>query len=1778
MAKKCPNRSHPDFKSLIDKYGESVAYLLYDLNGYEIPEPTEVNKLIKIANTIDPNINSILNSEDPRMTDFVLETLKKNYPDVKIFNSKGEFKAYVERYKRHLNDGNIKALGNAFRDAIFVDPSGPVQEIHIHEHSHLYWNALGTDNKIKNKIIDFLRQEGIYESDIEEEAVRMITVSGMDIAEIKFKGTVLEKFLELLKEFWAEVKNVFGAENLTDLNYLLAKEVWNNKKKFNQASFTNNYIMNMTVNPYNIFYDDSDHSYHHGDNTFYSVTRSLSLISTFNPDLAANIAWNSHIATMKKAKTPISEHISEKNKFIQTLKDRWIRQAEIGTATHSISQAIIEGKSFENIKNIVVNKEKGTKISDYFEPDILVKTHDVIKNFIDKQKKAGWQIRSEVLLGSLEHRMAGTADVVLEKDGDVRILDFKTHFKEDKSDKFYGKTFKNILTNVSDTKENRYRLQTNIYANMYEMQEDVDVRQTIILPFVYDMNEENMVSVFEEKKVVEHNRSKRGSLKKDKNREEAYELMNYTKKHLELQAKLKEKRNISQDLKKNEETPLKLIKEEADYITLIESVTGKSLEDITGDDLSFITQDGFLYLSEYLLNNLGYSKDHLFGKNAMPIDDFVNIVLGIRGGSAGINVEDYVPRSEKTEQKELEQFSEGDPIQLLKLNKILNEWDTMAHFASLSTNDLIKMYSQIQAFQISKASNIKAFLSSEIFNRMAAEKLVDYAKNPSPYINHMVLLLGRMLKSDNALFNDFDSLNVIDSKWLRNPMLVNNKNILLQSFMKDMMASHVTIVEKTVVTRAKMQALVKDTMLDNVKIDWKDRKPLSHQDFESIMYKDKFGMKRMMLPSEAREELEKKYGKDKSKDSRPYRMANYLSLYYNILSQNDPRIKEEFEYAYSLRDSWGNTDRKYFGPILSPIREMDIFEFKSKFKDTIKFYNPYKIIHAYNLLKKGAYDYVEINGVPLYDIKQEIYSDMIDANDRGDTKTFDRLLKHLETQNENASNLYIRSSKQSKKIKVKNLQSSKITLVSANSNAAIQEHMASFLEAKHMEKMLPIANFTKNLYSEIIKKRGTSGSRVAADAIDFIDQIVDAKIFHDIDDFMYHSLAREKTATIIEFITGWMTKTYLAFSIAGNVNNRITGINQNWMWHPSIMAMSNKRMVKYLTEYAVQGLGGKKADKYSNIGYRKLANIMKNYNISSITQDANFAQIQEYFDKLDQFAFLPLEYAEMKNQGTLLRGIMTDAEIRAYNTQGHPLMVYKDEILDPDMDLSKMDAFKKDQFKFKLSRAKQHPDAFSMDRVLHIKSAIAEVHGFYGWSKTTNSYYILGRSIGQLWFGWFQAGLRKLYSERTTDTMNIEHIGLINALYGELQNGLFNMTYGSKMSKAKVRKALNKVYGEGFTKKEDAEKYILSYDKYADTDEMIEEVEVFGNKVFYVKKYNTDLSDFQELLLEGRNASDLIGELENMHTVNINKKDKIYTNAMISMVMLIAIKALWETMGLALKHLDDDIMYGEPDEFNKRRGSKKGMNELSNLEFRKHKFYQFLLKRTYMANNDIVPLFSFDFWNNKLKTPIPLLSFGERSVKLFSQLGEKNMTPTDKARIFEPKTINNLLMLLPYLNSPIMLGREMNRAYHSSMKKEYIQLEANRYASDVISKILSAEIMVKEGRFNKEKGNAGLSGLSEEDIIEYLDDAKNLKKELRDNLINAYLHKYYGIALKAQIKGRNRNFTVWKIYEETVRNTIIEHEEEGYKFNKSLHKEIGKTTEKIDKDVAENILKQSKNN
>jgi hypothetical protein len=184
---------------------------------------TEDDSVIKPQEMLDVSDQKPL-MEDKQYMDWIMENLAKNYPGIKVFQDREAFLAYVAK---HVGDGkavlSLEALGAAFGNAIFIDPSRAVQTTPLHEMAHIYFDAISDEN-FKAKMLDFFDGN-------EEVMIEAIAMAAKDKVHANISKSRIDQFMQLLKEFWSKLKILFteglGIKVATKEDYtrIMAKNV-----------------------------------------------------------------------------------------------------------------------------------------------------------------------------------------------------------------------------------------------------------------------------------------------------------------------------------------------------------------------------------------------------------------------------------------------------------------------------------------------------------------------------------------------------------------------------------------------------------------------------------------------------------------------------------------------------------------------------------------------------------------------------------------------------------------------------------------------------------------------------------------------------------------------------------------------------------------------------------------------------------------------------------------------------------------------------------------------------------------------------------------------------------------------------------------------------------------------------------------------------------------------------------------------------------------------------------------------------------------------------------------------------------------------------------------------------------------------------------------------------------------------------------------------------------------------------------------------------------------
>jgi len=429
-----------------------------------------------------------LATEDPELQKFIFDKLRKMYPGVVFFSSREEFMDFVHKNGGNGREINPHALGHAFKNAVFVDTNKAVQSTVFHEHAHIYWDALPSDHPVKVKLSNLYKEKFPESTDaeIEEMIIGDIGRAGYKLADVKMNGSALQKFVELLKEFWRAVKQIFGASSKTDLVQDMAYSIWNNSDNINPSTNHGEAIVKNMIS-YNFKkeeipnFEGDTHTHYIGSKPIPSATSVIkaSLSEQFDPIIKAKAAMAKDLKIyrgLSKEKWSAEEARTESD-AIQKL---WSEDVpENGTFIHSVAESVFSKEPIViTQEDIESNFGKGELATEEYR---LLKNdfYDMKDDILDAYPNA--KFITEPHLISKKYRIGGFADLVVDiGNNQLLVFDFKTTEKEFAMDdmtplpeykKQFG-TLKAPFQNIPNSKYSQHMLQLNMYSNMLEEQED----------------------------------------------------------------------------------------------------------------------------------------------------------------------------------------------------------------------------------------------------------------------------------------------------------------------------------------------------------------------------------------------------------------------------------------------------------------------------------------------------------------------------------------------------------------------------------------------------------------------------------------------------------------------------------------------------------------------------------------------------------------------------------------------------------------------------------------------------------------------------------------------------------------------------------------------------------------------------------------------------------------------------------------------------------------------------------------------------------------------------------------------------------------------------------------------------------------------------------------------------------------------------------------------------------------------------------------------------------
>lgn len=469
-------------------------------------------------------LGEALATEDPALESFIFAKLKERYPGVVFFTDRQAFYNFV-----HLNGGrnqdiSFSAIGHAFKNAVFIDTENAVQSTTIHEHAHIYWDALPDNNKAKERLRDVvaknfpeLTDEFSSIEELDEFIIVQIGRAGIDVARVELKAGLIGEFMNALKDFWVDVKKFFGVATQKDLIFSMAMDIWNNKEKINPQTIPGQaYIRNM-VSYDNQIYDGYRNAKENKENFYidnipvHGVTKVISKIAPeiFDAEKIAKETvgrWDFMRTAITHRKLTVDQINAEKDRLTQL----WKANTETGTVMHAMLQYFADIGNVnpapkpnitpQNVTNWFANWDAYSQF--FAEAESYI---EGLKNSYPEAK-----FHTEKLFISKKFGIGGYADLVIElPDNKLIIIDFKSTDKDfvDASPEaelrnHYKQAFGKMAApfRFNNSKFNKHSLQLNMYGLMAEEQEDIDnpgQRNTIeslrIVPIVRTVNEEGKI-------------------------------------------------------------------------------------------------------------------------------------------------------------------------------------------------------------------------------------------------------------------------------------------------------------------------------------------------------------------------------------------------------------------------------------------------------------------------------------------------------------------------------------------------------------------------------------------------------------------------------------------------------------------------------------------------------------------------------------------------------------------------------------------------------------------------------------------------------------------------------------------------------------------------------------------------------------------------------------------------------------------------------------------------------------------------------------------------------------------------------------------------------------------------------------------------------------------------------------------------------------------------------------------------------------------------------------
>lgn len=234
--------SNPEFRAELNSEVISGVEKLF---GYENPSV----EIKKPKNQLPKTVHEALLTSDPELADYMINHLVKSFPEIEMFRDKDSFVKYCETNAKRGLTFDVKAIGHAFSNAVYIDPKKAFQSTPVHEYGHIYFDSLPDTDVSKKALRQMYSEQGLSVNEVDENIVFDIGRAGVKLAAAQLEVSKRSKLTKVLPKFWEKVKKIWSKPKFKtkdDFINHMVDTMWNREPNENDP-FNHQVVRNMIV-------------------------------------------------------------------------------------------------------------------------------------------------------------------------------------------------------------------------------------------------------------------------------------------------------------------------------------------------------------------------------------------------------------------------------------------------------------------------------------------------------------------------------------------------------------------------------------------------------------------------------------------------------------------------------------------------------------------------------------------------------------------------------------------------------------------------------------------------------------------------------------------------------------------------------------------------------------------------------------------------------------------------------------------------------------------------------------------------------------------------------------------------------------------------------------------------------------------------------------------------------------------------------------------------------------------------------------------------------------------------------------------------------------------------------------------------------------------------------------------------------------------------------------------------------------------------------------------